>query len=79
MRHSKLADRIEEVISEPSKMEIKLKVCVGWVRAGSVCTVVWMLSFSCLLFPSTDHFLKHKLHELEYCPSSPMGLVGYRV
>lgn len=26
MRHSKLADKIEEVISEPSKMEIKLKV-----------------------------------------------------
>lgn len=28
MRHSKLADKIEEVISEPSKMDIKLKV--GW-------------------------------------------------
>ena len=27
VRHSKLADKIEEVISEPSKMEIKLKVC----------------------------------------------------
>ena len=26
MRHNKLADKIEEVISEPSKMEIKLKV-----------------------------------------------------
>ncbi len=26
MRHSKLADKIEEVISEPSKMDIKLKV-----------------------------------------------------
>jgi len=34
VRHSKLADKIEEVISEPAKMEIKLKVgkgdgCVG--------------------------------------------------
>lgn len=26
VRHSKLADKIEEVISEPSKIEIKLKV-----------------------------------------------------
>ena len=26
VRHNKLADKIEEVISEPSKMEIKLKV-----------------------------------------------------
>jgi hypothetical protein len=26
VRHSKLADRIEEVITEPSRMDIKLKV-----------------------------------------------------
>ena len=31
VRHSKLADKIEEVISDPSKMEIKLK-------AGGGCT-----------------------------------------
>lgn len=29
VRHSKLADKIEEVISEPSKMDIKLKVGGG--------------------------------------------------
>ena len=36
MRHSKLADRIEEVIAEPSKMDIRLKVgaCGGWQRAA---------------------------------------------
>lgn len=32
MRHSKLADRIEEVISEPSKMDIKLKVRISHRR-----------------------------------------------
>lgn len=34
VRHSKLADKIEEVISEPSKMEIKLKVWAALVGAG---------------------------------------------
>lgn len=36
MRHSKLADRIEEVIAEPAKMDIKLKVGAG-AGQGSGC------------------------------------------
>ena len=48
MRHSKLADRIEEVISDPTKMGVKLKVRrAGWEAPERGLRVGWAAETGC--------------------------------